>query len=277
MAKQCPNCNGFALYEDTLQTCPVCNGVLVTYQRTGAARPAGGAGAARPAGSAGAARPAGSAGATRPAGGAGATRPTGGAGAARPAGSAGQTAAQPQPPAFRTELGGRQVQFRGTIREVTHSTRLHSRFKKIVNSVFQREPYQLGHTSHYTTLRIEEYHPGMYAGNTIDVIFYGDVEGRVYRGDDVTVTTKRIGDRYVVTRLERNDGQGEVVQPTPQMSAGLIIALILLAIGLPVGFVAGGGLTALAGALVNLAGAILPTAVTIGLAVYILYKIIRPD
>ena len=110
--------------------------------------------------------------------------------------------------------------------------RYHNRFKKIVNALFRGEPYQFGNTSHETVFRVEGFHDGLLSGRKRDLIYYGDIEGRINYGDDVVVNAKKMGDRYIVTSLYSNETESQI-KPPPQIPALLFwILIIAIALGI---------------------------------------------
>ena len=201
LMKKCPNCNDFSLYDDNVLTCPICDSNLVTYNRNGSTSTTStGSGTTR----------------TREA-----VKPNTETQRQNTANATQQTA-----PEFE-RISGLRYHYRGIITEISSHTRLHTRLKKWVNAVFRGEPYQLGNTSHETIIRIEEFHNGRVAGRKRDLIYYGDVEGRFNHGDDVSITAKRRGDRYIVTNMYLNETES-IVRPGSQIPAGIISILSLL-------------------------------------------------
>ena len=267
--KRCPVCKDFALYDDLQQTCPVCGAKLKEYrpgeknmvvpsktvpQEENPVR------VVRPA------RPA--AVPEQPA--QPETRGTAAVQPARPArGTRPEAAPASTVPAFETRKGLHYV-YRGTVLEVSYQARLHSTFKKCVNAVFHSEPYQFGHTAHLTVLRIKGPAPGRASGERRDVVFYGDVEGRFVRGDRVTVTTRRKGDRNIVTRLYSNETQS-LVRPSPQIPSDAVkllfalLSVLTIVMGMTiVGFVASGAFLQLISTLIQYA-----------VAIFVVYRILR--
>lgn len=198
--KRCPNCNDFALYDDEIMNCPICDARLVTYTSGGTK-----------------------------------VDDT----VVRPETENYQTQRGNNPPQFET-VNGNTYTFRGMVTEISTQQRWNNRMKKFLNSIFRSEPYQFGNTSQECVLRIEEFRNGRMASQRRDVFFYGEAEGRVTYGDDVTITAKRKNGRFIVTRLQVND-TGANVRPSVQIPAGIIkffaafVALIVLY--LVVGFI----------------------------------------
>lgn len=56
------------------------------------------------------------------------------------------------------------------------------------------------------------------SGKKRDLIFYGDIEGRLNYGDDVRAVVKKRGDRYVATKIYSNETESQI-RPTPQIPA----------------------------------------------------------
>ena len=197
--KKCPKCNDFALYDDNVSTCPICDSNLVTYVRNGNSSTASTSARIR-------------------------REPI------RPNNETQSTyttnAAQQTVPEFERKSGFR-YHYRGLIAESDSHGRFHTRLKKWVNAVFRGEPYQLGNTTHETIIRVEEFHNGRVAGRKRDLVFYGDVEGRFKNGDDVSITAKHRGDRYIVTRMYLNETESRV-RPGPQIPAGIVAILSLI-------------------------------------------------
>lgn len=188
--KKCPNCNDFALYDDNVAVCPICDARLTAYTRPGAATERDKT----------------------------IIMPRNDQQHQEQSGS--------ETPQFETKQGLRYV-YRGMITEINHHARFHNRLKKWVFAFFRGEPYQFGNTSHGSVVRIEEFHHDRISGRKRDLVFYGDVEGRFNYGDDVTVIAKRRGDRYIVTRMYLNETESRV-RPTPQIPSAIIVVFSLL-------------------------------------------------
>lgn len=216
--KRCPNCNDFALYDDNVSTCPICDTSLVTYNRKENSSSAGDNATREP------------------------IRPNNDRQRANTTNSSQQSA-----PEFE-RISGLRYHYRGIITEINSHARFHTRFKKWLNALFRGEPYQFGNTSHETIIRVEEFRSGRVAGRKRDLVYYGDVEGRFNHGDDVSVTAKRRGDRYIVTNMYLNETETRV-RTGPQISAGIIAALSLILliaaiylVGVIVAFITSGAL-----------------------------------
>lgn len=216
--KRCPNCNDFALYDDNVSTCPICDASLVAYSRKGSSSSAGDDAAREP------------------------IRPNSDRQRSNATSSSQQSA-----PEFE-RISGLRYHYRGIITEINSHARLHTRLKKWLNALFRGEPYQFGNTSHETIIRVEEFRNGRIAGRKRDLVYYGDVEGRFNHGDDVSITAKRRGDRYIITNMYLNETESRV-RTGPQIPASIIAILsliILIAaiylIGGIIGFITSGAL-----------------------------------
>lgn len=193
--KRCPSCNDFALYDDSIDTCPICGTTLIRYRRrkTMAIREDS-------------------------------------LKVIEPVSYTPELTREYDggTPEFETREGFNYV-YRGTVTEISSHVRYHNRFKKIVNALLRGEPYQFGNTSHETVFRIEGFHDGLVSGRKRDLIFYGDIEGRINYGDDVIAIARKLGDRYVVIRLYSNETESQIKAP-PQIPASLFWILDLVVI-----------------------------------------------
>ena len=234
--KRCTACNDFALYEDSEIVCPVCGSRLVTYVRS-----------------------------PQPQVNVGINMPN-------------MVSVNDTTPRFETRNGNTYT-FRGIVTEVSSQTRSYSRPRQIFNALFRGEPYQLGSTTYNrgaatcyrTRIRIEEFVNARLSTEKRELIFFGDCEGRITYGDDVTITAKKRGDRYIIKSLRCNDTSTNVkaeaqIPPTVVWSIVLTLACFLIAL------VAGVSEMASTGELTGLiANAMLPMAVIW----YIVYRIRR--
>ena len=245
--KECPHCNDLAIYDDSIEKCPLCGTRLVDFHYSSEPH---------------------------------------------------HNNSQDQAPVFQTDpvshvreryeampqferRTGRQYVFRGLITEIHPQSRLHNRPKKLVNSIFRGEPYQFGNTSQGTIFRVEQLHNAGFAYEKRDCIFYGDVEGRFNYGDDVTVTTKRVGDRYIVKSMMLNE-TNTPVRPGFQIPAGLVrfgfFLFLILAIVLVAGvvmFFAGGGLGTIFDTLLSIVLKLLPYILVGAVVIFLIRALIR--
>ena len=245
--KKCIHCNDFAIYDDAIENCPLCGTQLVDYYNSNERNNT--------------------------------TRYEESPVINTTPVSRVREEYETTPPFERTS--GKRHVFRGIITEIHPQSRLHSRPKKLVNSIFRGEPYQFGNTSQETIFRVEQLHNAGFAYEKRDCIFYGDVEGRFNFGDDVTVTTKRVGDRYIVTNMMLNE-TNTPVRSGVQIPAGVIrvgfilaaIIVVLLIVGL-VMFFAGGGLSQIFSLIISIILKFLPFILLGAGVLYLIRVIIR--
>lgn len=260
--KQCPHCNDRALYEDALEKCPLCNSDLIPYVRADR----GNRGMGEDFGRQGA-------------------NPDRGPRVISPDEHTSENqSSRDEEPLFEQRTGNRYV-FRGTVAEISTHTRYYNRIHKIVNTISRGEPYQLGNTSHESVIRIEEFHNGRLATQRRDLVMYGDVEGLIQIGDDVTAWTIRRNNRYIIQNLYSHETNSDVT-PGPQMPAWGILGLVLLIVGIfasliygMVAFIQGGGpariVDMLVGAILGLIMEALPLLLVIGVVGWILKKFFK--
>lgn len=214
--KRCLQCNDFSLYEDGVSNCPVCGQFLSMYSRSGRySRNADDIPVSN--------------------------KNVPYNNAVNNVGSASANASGRNNVnnfTFETRNGLSYV-YRGIITEITPQTRLHSPLKKWANAIFSNEPYQLSNTSHSTMFRVMDISNGRFSRAKRDFVFFGDVEGRFFVGDDVTVTAKRRGNRYIVTNLHLNDTETNVRPVSIQIPALIVRLLTLFVICAVVLFICG--------------------------------------
>lgn len=206
--KKCPTCNDFIIYDDSVEKCPICNTYLIYKDEMNFNQN-------------------------------------------RTINNAINSIEDNKPtsdaPEFQTGNGLRQ-KYRGIVTEINSNSRFHNRTKKIINSIFNAEPYQFGNTSQYTVIRIEEMDDSLVAGRRKDLIFYGDIENQINRGDDIEASVITRRNKIIITNLYNYD-TNSTVRPSPQIPSGvvwiilllLIALLIILIVGI-VNFVASGAL-----------------------------------
>lgn len=182
-------------------------------------------------------------------------------------------------------IDGRTHTFTGTVSEVTSNARANNRLKKIVNVLFNGEPYQFGHTSHETVIRIEEITDNRFSMEKRDVYLYGDVEGRVFPGDYVSMDAREYRSRLVADAVESLE-TGTTIRPQGQISHGaatlIIVLSCLLIVSLLVLFVwllASGKvinvLTALVGGILGVILSIIVALSPFILMIWILYSLLK--
>jgi hypothetical protein len=277
--KKCYRCNDFAIYEDSVDNCPVCGTRLETYTVAHEHRESPAFEArqydepVRPV--------------HRNVGGQGATdtRATGGFGSGTGGAAQGASSAnRDETPQFETRRGGRHV-FRGRITEASHQLRDQRAFEKIGNSVFHGEPYRTGRDLRQSVIRVEEFTRGRRAVRMQDVVFCGDAEGRFIIGDDVTIETVRCGSGYYVTHMYVHTTENSLLpdRRVPAFAVRLFLFAFLCLIAAVVmsvyGFFAHGGVEALTSGLTSvmwsLFAALLPILIPLGIVWYFAGRLFR--
>jgi hypothetical protein len=228
--KKCPRCNDFAIYEDSVNDCPVCGARLCPYTVSYAQTESPSLGRSRnedvirPARRSVRSQDQGAGGART-----GDNRATGGGGdqsgqaGRRNDGSQNRNAVPP----FETRKGGLHI-FRGAITEISHQIREQSVLERFAGSVFRGEPYRVGDDMRQCVIRIEEFTTGRRATQMRDIVFRGDAEGRFIVGDDVTIAAVRCGGDYFATRMDVHT-TGNRLQPAHRIPA---LAMRLLFVGI---------------------------------------------
>lgn len=280
--KRCPKCNDMAIYDDSVERCPICDTILTQFHSgTGSSAqiPVPPIRESRPPHTRRVATPITE---TPPSGGdvvgeiplrpvvesirprprpheedeASGQHPYNERTERRRTGRAEGVRAQ-HPPQFE-RVSGRDYIFRGRIAEVSSHSRYYNRFHKVVNAVFRGEPYQFGHSSYETVMRVEEFTDGRLPTQYRDLVMYGDIEAAIHVGDDVEVHAVQRGGRYVIRGLHNNHTESDVV-PGPQLSMQVCALIMLAAVALVAGIIYGmyafffkGGFEALVMAVVNL-------------------------
>lgn len=196
--KQCPNCQGFELYDDDIVRCPHCDTVLIPYKR-------------RPRVSNPINNP------QQPI----TPNPI-------PSTSQQQNDDTTQAPKFQNSVG-RRNNYRGIINSINPTSRFIPSIVKWFNAFFRGQPYQFGNPVHETTIRIEEITDSRIPNQMRNLVFYGEV-GDLNVGDDVTVSTVSSGGRLIIRDLYIHDVETTI--QTRGVSAWGVRILTLAAIGL---------------------------------------------
>ncbi len=218
MAKYCPACGSFFLYDDSQTVCPDCGRRLEVY------RPYASPNVETP-------PPAEERRETR-----GSTPHFEQAQqqwtyAAPPSGGQNRQAggAAPSNPAFRIQEGGRCI-FRGAVFHVDTVVREYGFLRKVFYSVFSGEPFQLGRTSYLTNIRLEEHTDAGFPEQSETVIYYGDIESQLATGDDVQIQCVRHRGRYMAERIYSFDHNRSLSPESIRVSAWLVRALFLFVV-----------------------------------------------
>jgi len=220
--KQCPNCKGLELYDDTENRCPYCDAELVPYIR----RNTGQANSAKST-------------ASEP------VRPN----------AQSQDRQRAADPVFESQRGGRYT-YRGVVVSITPTSRFMPNLVKWFNAFFRGQPFQIGNPVHETVVRIEEIGRSKIPDQMRNLVYYGELaEADV--GDDVTVSSVRKNGRLIIRSLQIND-TGSKVRVHNQIPAAAIrvltvltIALVVLFVSMLVSFFTSGGIWTLLGTLVG--------------------------
>ena len=173
----------------------------------------------------------------------------------------------------------------GTVSEVTSNARANNRLKKIVNVVCNGEPYQFGHTSHETVIRIEEIANTRHSVEKRDVYLYGDIEGRVFPGDYIALTAREYRNRLVAESFESLETntttrpQGQIPHGVAAVFIFVICLLMVMLIGLFVWLLASGKIinviTAIVGGVFGIILSIIFSIAPLLLVIWVLLKMFR--
>lgn len=135
---------------------------------------------------------------------------------------------------------GRRVILNGAVAEISPRQYYPNRISKLVMAIFAGEPYQFGHTSIVTTLRVEEHTTTGLPARGRDVIIFGNLQSTLVPGDDVEVTASIRGGRHrgLVARRIYNHTTDSVARVQPHISAAFF-RILLLVIALPLCMILG--------------------------------------
>lgn len=142
--------------------------------------------------------------------------------------------APPEEPFSRQD--GSVTVFHGVVVQADTRQYYQSGFTKVIRSLFAGEPYQLGHTSHITVLRLAQRTNGSNPGQAQEVVIYGGVQNILSPGDVVTVRTRRRGGRYIAADVF-NHTVSSHVRIEGNVAAGVVQTLLALALIAIVGIV----------------------------------------
>lgn len=170
------------------------------------------------------------------------------------------------------EYDGSTVVFNGAVAEANTQQYYQSKFTKIIRALFSSEPYQLSHTSYLTVFRVEEHSINNYPEQAQDIVLFGGIQNVFAPGDDVTVRTKRKGNRYIAKSVF-NHSINSNVRIEGNIPAGVIqflfIALVI-AVFLIIYSIASVNYAAIGDAIMSFITSLIPTILTIGLLWYII-------
>lgn len=128
-------------------------------------------------------------------------------------------------PAFIEPNGINGVICRGRITEIAHQELFHSKFHKLINSIFRGEPYQFAHQTAEYLIRVEEL--SNRGGQVSDFYLYGNYMGRMYPGDEVEIKAAYSNGRQIVKSIY-NKTTNSHIHPGIQLPAWVIRLLVLL-------------------------------------------------
>lgn len=175
------------------------------------------------------------------------------------------------------EKSGRSIIVNGEVADLSTQQLYQSRFTKIVRALFSGEPYQLSHTSFITIFRVEEHVDRGYPEKALDFTIFGSLRNLLSPGDDVSVTAKQKGHRYIARHIY-NHSTDSPMRITPNISATVIrilFLLFLIAIAATVILIASIDYSAIGNAIEAAILSILPAAIMIGAIVYYIVHSIR--
>ena len=130
-------------------------------------------------------------------------------------------------PAFQT-TDGRNIVFNGQIVESNTQQYYQSKLTKIIQAIFNGEPYQLSHTTFVTVFRIGEYVQRGFAEQARDVVVYGQLQNVLAAGDDVTVVARQSGNRLVAKSIVNHSSEAQVIPQGGLIAAGVIRAAVFI-------------------------------------------------
>ena len=200
--KQCPNCQGFELYDDEVSRCPYCNTVLVPYIRNNRR------------------------------GSFNTVQYTGNP--VRPRESS-NSETNTEDPEFEHRYGNRYI-FRGIVVSISPTSCFMTNYVKLFNAIFRGQPYQIGNPVHETIIRVEEISHSKIPDQMRSLVYYGEL-GELDVGDDVTIRAVRGNNRLIVKDLVINDIE-TAVRARGVLSSAAVRMLSLIAIGVIVLFFA---------------------------------------
>lgn len=179
-------------------------------------------------------------------------------------------------PQFLETVGSRVI-VNGEIADLTTQQLYQSKFTKMVRAIFSGEPYQLSHTSFITVVRVEEHVNRGFPEQALDFTLFGSMQSLLSPGDDVRVTAKRTGHRYIAKQIYNHTTNSQV-RVSPNISATVIrvlSALLLLVVVTTVVLIASIDYSAIGSAIKAAVFSILPTVIMVVAIVYYIFSSIR--
>lgn len=117
----------------------------------------------------------------------------------------------------------------GIVAEVLPQQYYPTTFSKVLRSLFGGEPFQFGHTSFATIVRVAERRDVGFPEQACDVRQYGNVENIIAPGDDVQISAKRKHGGFVAKSIY-NHSADTYVHLQGMIPAGVIRLLTALAL-----------------------------------------------
>ena len=186
--KQCPQCKGLELYDDTIMRCPYCEAELVPYVRKSIPK-------------------------------------TESVQTVEPSQRVQTPVREQSTPPFEIRVNS-QYQFRGIVVSVTPSSRFMSNRLKLLDSLIRGRPFQFGNPVYETIIRIEEITDSHIPDQTRVLTYYGELR-EVNIGDDISVESVQRNGRNIVRRITIHDADNMLVTPQNQIP-GWIMRIILV-------------------------------------------------
>ncbi len=114
---------------------------------------------------------------------------------------------------------------------------------KIINALLKNEPFQFGHTTFSTIVRVDEISSRGFSENSIDVIVFGNVQGIIAPGDTFDANVRRSFGRYIAVDARVNDAPVRTQTLMPAIIIRLVFLLIIAAIYGVIHFLTNGGIS----------------------------------
>ena len=176
-----------------------------------------------------------------------------------------------------SERRGSATVFHGVVTQTQTRQYYQNGFAKVIRALFAGEPYQLGHTSNLTVVRVEERTGNGSTGQAQEVVIYGGIQSILTAGDQVTIHTRHRGNRYVATRIFNHTVNNDV-RIEGNVAAGVVWTLLILAlvvIGSIIGFVASINYAAVGQSVMDFIGSLLPAGLSLLAAIWIIRSFFR--
>lgn len=127
-------------------------------------------------------------------------------------------------PVFET-FSGNEIRLRGLVSNIALNSRSLITREKIADCFTRGVPLQFGNPVYETIIRVEEITDSRIPSQTRSVVFYGNAQGQVDIGDDITVNARRRQDRIIARSIYVNDTESNVHTPLTLNAPALLIAI----------------------------------------------------